>query len=112
MRRLMGHDVARFVFTDGPFNVAIGREVADGEARQFANASGETTEAQVVAFHRKWIEAVLPNLVDGGLLGTFIDWRSLSIVHAAATAFALTPLDLVVWSKNQCRHGQSLPIPA
>jgi len=49
-----------------------------------------------LGFHRKSIEAVLPYLADGGLLGTFIDWRSLSIVHAAATALALTPLDLVV----------------
>jgi len=98
----MGDDVARFVFTDGPCNVAIGGEV---EARKFARASGEMTEAQFLGFHRKWIEAVLPSLADGGLLGTFIDWRSLSIVHAAATALALTPLDLVVWAKANAGAG-------
>jgi DNA methylase len=36
--------------------------------------------------------------VDGGLLGTFVDWRDLPIAHAAATALRLTPLDLVVWA--------------
>ena len=98
----MGDDVARFVFTDGPCNVAIGGEV---EARKFARASGEMTEAQFLGFHRTWIEAVLPYLADGGLLGTFIDWRSLSIVQAAATALALTPLDLVVWAKANAGTG-------
>jgi DNA modification methylase len=105
IRRLMGHDVARFVFTDGPFDVAIGGEVTDGEARKFENGSGEMTEVKFLGFHRTWIEAVLPYLVDGGLLGTFIDWRSLSILHAAATALALTPLDLVVWAKTNAGAG-------
>jgi hypothetical protein len=105
IRRLMGHDVARLVFTDGPCNVAIGGDVTEGEARKFANGSGEMTEAQFLAFHRKWIEAVLPYLVDGGLLGTFIDWRGLSILHAAATVLALTPLDLVVWAKTNAGAG-------
>jgi DNA modification methylase len=105
IRRLMGHDVARFVFTDAPFDVAIGGEVTDGETRQFASASGEMTEAQCIFFHRTWIEAVLPYLVDGGLLGTFIDWRSLSILYAAATALALTPLDLIVWAKTNAGTG-------
>jgi len=105
IRRLMGHDVARFVFTDGPCNVAIGGEATDGKAREFANASGEMTEVKFLSFHRKWIEAVLPCLADGGLLGTFIDWRSLPRVHAAATASALTPLDLVVWAKANAGAG-------
>src|SRR6516165_7775867 len=101
----MGHDVARFVFADGLFNVAIGGEVTDGDARKFASTSGEMTEAQFLDFHRKWIEAVLPYLAEGGLLGTLIDWRNLSIVHAAATALALMPLDLVVWAKANAGAG-------
>ena len=105
VRRLMRTDVARMVLTDEPFNGAIGGHVTDGTARQFANPSGEMTEAQFLAFHRKWIEAVLPYLVDGGLLGPFIDWRGLPIVHAAATALALTPLDLVVWAKTNAGTG-------
>jgi DNA modification methylase len=105
IRRLMEHDVARFVFTDAPCHVAIGGEVTDGEAQRFADASGEMTEAKFLGFHRKWIDAVLPYLADGGLLGTFIDWRSQSILHAAATALALTPLDLVVWAKANAGAG-------
>jgi DNA modification methylase len=105
IRRLMGHDLARFVFTDGPCNVVIGGEVTDSEAREFASGSGEMTEVKFLGYHRTWIEAVLPYLADGGLLGTFINWRSLSILHAAATALALTPLDLVVWAKTNALTG-------
>jgi DNA modification methylase len=99
IRRLMGRDVARLVFTDQPFNVAIGGEVTGGKPREFVTASGEMTDAQFLDFNQKWIDAVLPYLVDGGILGTFIDWRGLPIVHASATALGLTPLDLVVWAK-------------
>src|SRR5262249_50148493 len=38
--------------------------------------------------------------------------RLAPIVHAAATARGLTPLNLVVWAKSKRRHGQSLPFPA
>jgi hypothetical protein len=34
-------------------------------------------------FNQKWMDAVLPHLVDGGILGSFIDWRGLPITHAA-----------------------------
>jgi hypothetical protein len=81
----MRTDVARMVLTDEPFNVAIGGHVTGGEHREFVMASGEMTDAQFLAFNQKWIDAVFPDLVDGGLLGTFIDWRGLPIVHASAT---------------------------
>jgi len=51
------------------------------------------------------MDAVLPYLVDGGILGTFIDWRGLPIAHAAATALGLTPLNLVVWTKTNAGMG-------
>jgi DNA modification methylase len=105
VRRLMRTDVARMVFTDEPFNVAIGGHVTGGEHREFVMASGEMTDAQFLDFNRKWMDAVLPYLVDGGILGTFIDWRGLPIAHAAATALGLTPLNLVVWAKTNAGMG-------
>jgi DNA modification methylase len=105
IRRLMGHDAARFVFTDAPFNVAIGGDVTGGQTREFATASGEMMGAQFLEFHQKWIDAVFPYLVDGGLLGTFIDWRGLPILHASATALGLRPLDLIVWAKTNAGVG-------
>ena len=105
IRRLMRTDVARMVLTDEPFNVAIGGHVTGGEHREFVMASGEMTDAQFLKFNQKWMDAVLPHLMDGGILGTFIDWRGLPIAHAAATALGLTPLNLVVWTKTNAGMG-------
>lgn len=105
IRRLMGTDVARMVLTDEPFNVAIGGHVTGGEHREFVMASGEMTDAQFLDFNKKWMDAVLRHLLDGGILGTFIDWRGLPIAHAAATALGLTQLNLIVWSKTNAGMG-------
>ena len=54
IRRLMENDVARFVFTHEPFDVAFGGEVTGCK-------SGQMTESQFVDFNRKWLDAVLPS---------------------------------------------------
>jgi DNA modification methylase len=105
VRRLMRTDVARMVLTDEPFNVAIGGHVTGGDHREFVMASGEMTDSQFLDFNQKWMDAVLAHLVDGGILGTFIDWRGLPIVHTAATGLGLTPLNLVVWAKTNAGMG-------
>lgn len=92
IRRLMANDVARFVFTQEPFEVVFGGEVTGGQSREDVIPSGQMTEAAFHDFNRQWIDAVLPYLVDGGVLGAFVDWRGLPIVHASATALGLTPL--------------------
>jgi hypothetical protein len=33
------------------------------------------TDAEFLAFNSAWMAAVLPYLCDGGVCGTFIDWR-------------------------------------
>src|SRR3954467_10406375 len=67
VRRLMQTDMAQMIFTDEPFNVAIGGHVTGGEHREFVMASGEMTDAQFLEFNRRWIGALLPYLVDGGV---------------------------------------------
>jgi DNA modification methylase len=103
--RLMRTDIARMVLTDEPFNVAIGGHVTGGDHREFVMASGEMTDSQFLDFNRKWMDAVLPHLIDGGILGTFIDWRGLPIIHSGATTLGLTPLNLVVWAKTNAGMG-------
>jgi DNA modification methylase len=44
-------------------------------------------------------------LVDGGIFGTFIDWRGLPIVHEAATSLGLSPINLIVWAKTNGGMG-------
>src|SRR5262249_28507163 len=47
----------------------------------------------------------LPYLCDGGLFGTFIDWRSYATVFAAALKLALNRINLVVWNKTNAGMG-------
>ena len=101
----MQSNVARLIFTDEPFNVAIGGHVTGGDHREFVMASGEMSGAQFLEFNRNWIGALLPYLVDGGIVGTFIDWRGLPIVHTAATGLGLSPVNLIVWVKTNAGMG-------
>jgi DNA modification methylase len=105
LERLMGTDIARLVLTDEPFNVPIEGHVTGSDHREFAMASGEMTDAQFLDFNQRWMKAVFPYLVDGAILGTFIDWRGLPIAHTAATALGLTPLNLIVWAKTNAGMG-------
>jgi hypothetical protein len=68
-------------------------------------ASGEMIERQFLDFNKRWMSAVLPHLMEGGLLGTFIDWRGLPSVHAAVTELDLRPINLVVWGKTNAGMG-------
>jgi DNA modification methylase len=105
VKRLMQTDVARMVFTDAPFHVAIGTPVTASDHREDGTVSGDMTDAQFLEFNQNWMNVVFPHLVDGGLLGTFIDWRDLPMAHAAATALGLTPIDLVVWANANAVTG-------
>jgi hypothetical protein len=107
LRQVIGSDApARLVLTDEPYNVPIAGHVTGGRHREFAMASGEMTDAEFLAFNEAWMAAVLPCLCDGGVFGSFIDWRGYPTVHSAALKLGLKPLNLVVW------HGQPLPLPA
>jgi DNA modification methylase len=109
LRRLMqegdGHVEARIVLTDEPYNVRIAGHVTGGAHREFKMASGELSDEQFLAFNVSWMDAALPFLCDGGVFGTFIDWRGYPIVHAAATKHGLTALNLVVWTKTNAGMG-------
>jgi hypothetical protein len=51
------------------------------------------------------MRAVLGHLADGGLFGTFIDWRGPPTVQAAATELDLSSINLIVWSKTNAGMG-------
>lgn len=102
---LMQSEQARYLFTDQPYNVPISGHVTKGEHREFEMASGEMSDAEFLAFNQKWIAAALPHLCDGGMLGTFIDWRGHPSVHAAAMAAGITAVNLIVWAKTNAGMG-------
>jgi DNA modification methylase len=98
-------DPATLILTDEPYNVRIRGNVTGGAHREFAMASGEMSGSEFLAFNLAWIKAALDRLADGGLFGTFIDWRGLPTVHAAATQLGLVPLNLIVWAKSNAGMG-------
>jgi DNA modification methylase len=100
-----GDSPARLVLTDEPYNVAIARNVTRGVHREFLMASGEMTDVEFRAFNDDWMSAALPWLCDGGVFGTFIDWRGYPTVFAAASKLALNPLNLIVWAKTNAGMG-------
>jgi DNA modification methylase len=100
-----GEPEAQLILTDEPYNVPIAGHATGGQHREFAMASGEMTDAEFLAFNEAWIGAVSPFLCDGGVFGTFIDWRSQPTVHAAATKLGLKPLNLIVWAKTNAGMG-------
>jgi DNA modification methylase len=106
LARLMEGDApARFILTDQPYNVKIAGNVTGGPHREFAMASGEMNDAEYLKFNERWLRAALPHLIDGAIIGTFIDWRGLHTVHTAAAALGLTPINLVVWAKTNAGMG-------
>jgi DNA modification methylase len=106
LRRLIeGGAPARLVLTDEPYNVPIAGHVTGGSHREFAMASGEMTDGEFLAFNEAWMAAVLPCLCDGGVFGTFIDWRGYPTVHSAAVKLGLKPINLVVWTKTNAGMG-------
>jgi DNA modification methylase len=68
-------------------------------------ASGEMSDEAFEAFNEAWMTACLSHLVEGGLFGTFIDWRGYRIVHGAATTCGLTQLNLITWVKTNGGMG-------
>jgi DNA modification methylase len=105
-RLILEGEEIRIVLTDIPFNVPIADHVTgDPEHREFAMASGEMSREEFEAFIEAWIAACLPYLADGGLLSTFIDWRSVELVLACGRAAGLSLLNLVVWSKTNGGQG-------
>lgn len=98
--------LAALAMTDVPYNVKIaGNVTGDRHHREFAMASGEMSETDYFCFNLAWIEVALAHLRDGGLLSTFIDWRGLHVVTAAARRFELAMLNLIVWSKTNAGMG-------
>jgi hypothetical protein len=84
LSRAMQDEAARLVLTDVPHNGKIARNVKWRDHREFPMASGEKSGSEFQAFNAAWMKACLLYVQDGGLLGTFIDWRGYPAVDSAA----------------------------
>ena len=97
--------IARLVLTDEPYNVPIVGHVTRGPHRSFEMASGEMSASESFDFNSNWIAACVEWLRDGGVLATFIDFRGLSTVFAAAQKLGLHQLNHIVWAKTNAGMG-------
>ena len=68
-------------------------------------AHGELSTQEFAEFNRRWMENALGYLMDGGLLGTFIDWRSVELVLACGRELGLDLVNIIVWSKPNAGQG-------
>jgi DNA modification methylase len=104
-RLMSGDPPARLILTDEPYNVPIAGNVTGAPHREFLMASGEMSDTEFLSFNNNWMSAALPFLCDGGVFGTFIDWRGYPTIFAAASKLALSPLNLIVWAKTNAGMG-------
>lgn len=105
-RLLLPGERARLVLTDVPYNVPnVGHVTSGAHHREFAMANGEMTVGEFRAFNDAWMKASVDCLMDGGLMGTTIDWRSVDLVLAAGKALGLDLLNLIVWVKSNAGQG-------
>lgn len=108
VRRLMGRDKARMVFTDPPYNVPIDGHVSGfGRNRheEFSCASGEMSSAEFADF----LEIALNNMasvaVDGSLHYVCMDWRHLGELTTAGQRVYTELKNLCVWNKTNGGMG-------
>jgi DNA modification methylase len=97
---------ARLVLTDVPFNVkVVGHITKNAGHREFSMAAGEMNRPEFEAFNLAWMDPAQAHLVDGGLLATFIDWRSVELILSCGRQLGLELLNLVVWAKTNGGQG-------
>jgi DNA modification methylase len=104
--QLMCGELATLILTDEPFNVPnLGHVTGNADHREFAVAHGEMSREEFSAFNCAWMSLALGHLADGGLLATFIDWRSIELVLECGRGLGLELLNLIVWAKTNGGQG-------
>ena len=85
---------------------AIGGHVTSNAGhREFAMAAGEMSCDDFAAFLCDALGAAIPHVVDGGLMASYIDWRSIDLSIACGRELGLDLLNLVVWPKSNAGQG-------
>lgn len=107
VRRLMGDEQARMVFTDPPYNCPVKGHITkrNSTAREFPMAVGEMSDAAFTDFLEATLSPAGDFAVDGAIAFVCMDWRNIGAVMTAGAA-AIGPLkNLVVWAKPNAGMG-------
>jgi DNA modification methylase len=105
---LMDGNQARMVFTDPPYNVPIAGHVSGlGKVkhREFAQASGEMSKDQFVAFLKTSFQNLCSYSVDGSIHFICMDWRHMAEMHEASDGVYAELKNLIVWAKDNGGMG-------
>ena len=100
---LMQGDLAEMAFLDPPYNVQINGYVAGHgriKYREFADASGEMTSSQYVAFLEKTLGLCARFTTDGGITYCCMDWRHAAELLQAGTTVYDELKNICVWAKT------------
>lgn len=104
--QIMGEEAARLVLTDVPYNVPnLGHLTGQAHHPEFAMAAGEMTSSEFGEFNKAWMVAAAARLIDGGLIGTTIDWRSVDLVITAGRTLGFELLNVIVWIMSDAGQG-------
>jgi DNA modification methylase len=105
---LMQGEIARMVFSDPPYNVAIDGHVGGAgktKHREFAMASGEMTPSQFTDFLATSFRNLVRSSCDGSIHFICMDWRHMSEVLRAAEGVYSELKNLIVWAKGNGGMG-------
>ena len=105
---LLGRNKAQMVFVDSPYNVPIAGHVSGmGKHlhREFAQASGELSQAQFIDFLGISATRIADSCQDGAIVMTCMDWRhSYELLSAYVPVFG-SALNHCVWVKTNGGMG-------
>jgi len=95
------------VFTDPPYNLKINGHVRDasGGFAEFAEASGEMSRKEFVAFLIETLDSASCRVKPGGVLFACMDWRHVGEMAEALEALGLGLLNICVWVKTNPGMG-------
>jgi DNA modification methylase len=100
--------LAKTVFTDPPYNVPIAGHVSGlGKIkhREFAQASGEMSQAAFTSFLRTVISLAKDRSTKDAIQYWCMDWRHTQELQSSASANGMTLINLCVWVKTNGGMG-------
>lgn len=103
VRRLMGDDKARMIFTDPPWNVAIGE--GQGPARKREGIMNDNLGAKFGEFFDGWVGACLPHL--SGDLYCVMSASEWGVIDASFRKRGMHFSGVNIWVKNAFVMGRS-----
>jgi DNA modification methylase len=100
--------MVRVVFTDVPYNIPIDGFVSGlgkTKHKDFKMGVGEMGGEEFQDFLDRSHSLCAEHLMDGGVLFSCIDWRSVDRIYAAGTKAGLTLINKMIWAKGSGGMG-------